>query len=240
MSATRAVLYARFSPRPNAEACESVESQLADLHALCGREGLPIASERWDKELSGGDRERAGLLAAVADCRRGDVLLVRDWSRLGRDTLFVLTIHEELQHRKCALRSMTEGLFSVEGDPAREVLSTVLAAVAKMQRALIRDATSRKMLGHQRNGRLMGSICPYGTMEGEPVDVGAGELQRRLVECPAEAAVIRRIVELHGSGCSLRGICRVLASEGLHSREGNGWKHQVIKAILERAGANGR
>src|SRR5690606_17042920 len=47
---------------------------------------------------------RPGLMRLIADCQRGDVVVTRDQSRLGRDALEVsFVIRELVQDRKCRL-----------------------------------------------------------------------------------------------------------------------------------------
>jgi hypothetical protein len=55
-------LYARFSPRPSPEECDSDEKQLARCRAYCVGHGYTVIAERSDKDLSGGraDNRSAG------------------------------------------------------------------------------------------------------------------------------------------------------------------------------------
>jgi hypothetical protein len=64
----------------------------------------PLGVVHEDRGLSGklGMEKRPGLLAAVADLRRGDVLLVAKRDRLGRDPIVVAMV-ERLVTRKGAL-----------------------------------------------------------------------------------------------------------------------------------------
>lgn len=140
----KAILYARFSPRPNAAECDSCVKQLADLREFCTRMGWHVAGEFSDEDESGEDRERKGLASALAACKRGYVLLVTNWDRLARDTFFNLLVHEDLKKRGCALHSASQGPFSTD-DPTVELLSTIFAAFAKYQRVLGSSAQAVKL-----------------------------------------------------------------------------------------------
>lgn len=223
---TKCLLYARFSPRPSAAECESVENQLLDLRAWCAKHGHVEAGAEWDKDVSGDDRERAGCLAALAKCKRGYLFVVRDWSRLGRDTLFNLWLWEQLKKRGAKLVSATEGEFAVPGDPTSKLLSVILSAVAEWQKEMGRIRTSAGMRRNQANGQRMSKIPPYGQQAGPE---GTWE------PCPEEQAVIPQIVAMRAEGAKLREIGRRLTAEGLHNR-GNGWNHKTLSAILRRAG----
>ena len=49
----RAIIYSRFSPRKNSDACESIESQLDFCRRWCGENNVEIAGEFADRALSG-------------------------------------------------------------------------------------------------------------------------------------------------------------------------------------------
>ena len=222
----KVIAYARFSPRPGAATCESVENQLTDLRAWCERHGHTEAGAEHDKDMSGGDRERAGCLAALDQCKRGYLFVVRDWSRLGRDTLFNLWLFEQLRSRGAQLVSATEGPFAIDDDPNAKLLSVIVSAIAEWQREMGRLRTSAGMRRNQAAGRRMSKIPPYGQQAGPD---GAWE------PCEAEQAVIPQIVAMRAEGAKLREIGRRLTAAGVKNR-GNGWNHTHIAAILRRAG----
>ena len=62
-----AVLYARFSPRPSPDECDSVEKQLERCRAYAAGHGYTVVAEHSDKDLSGGRADnRPGLQDAIA------------------------------------------------------------------------------------------------------------------------------------------------------------------------------
>jgi DNA invertase Pin-like site-specific DNA recombinase len=156
-----AVLYARFSPRPLAQECDSVERQLSDLRSWCeGR--FEIRSEHWDKSLSGNDRDRPGLFDAIRSCQKGDVLLVRDWSRFCRDRTYAAIILEDLAKRAVKVVSITEQGDMPETMESR-LLRNIMLDIDEYKRGLIAAKTRSAMLAHQKSGRVMGGI-PMGYM----------------------------------------------------------------------------
>ena len=236
----KAILYARFSPRPNAAECESVEKQLAELTAWCARHGYTVVASHEDKDLSGGDRERAGCFAALADVKRGYTLLVRDWTRLGRDSLFNLWLAEQCHSKGAELRSAAEGVFDDAGDPNTKLLSSIVSAIGEWHRAMGNIRTSAGMRRNQANGRLQSRIPPYGWREGPPkpgIDAQGRQRSIRTIEPdPAEQVVIREIIAYNATGATLRAIGRELTSRGITNRGGR-WNHETIREILRRAGA---
>jgi len=58
----QAVLYARFSPRPNAEECDSAKKQLERCRPYSEGRGYTVIAEHKDEDLSGARADnRPGL-----------------------------------------------------------------------------------------------------------------------------------------------------------------------------------
>jgi site-specific DNA recombinase len=238
---TTAVIYARFSPRPNATECESVEMQLERCRAYCAGQGYTVAAEHFDKDLSGGRADnRPGLQAALkAACDRKAVLVVYSLSRLARNTKDALALAERLQRSRADLAAVREQIDT--HSPMGRFVFTILAALAELEREQIRDRTSDAMQRHQSTGRRMGRLdrAPYGW---QPDDEGprrtgkdGQERPARLIPDPEEQAIIGRIRKLFAEGMGLRRIARALDQAGLSCR-GRRWHHSTIKTILGRGG----
>jgi DNA invertase Pin-like site-specific DNA recombinase len=102
-----AVLYARFSPRPNPDECDSVDKQLERCRAYCEGHGYTVVAQYHDKDLSGERADnRPGLQKAVtAACERKAVLCVYSLSRLGLNQKVLR--HGPARHRMTARYSTT-------------------------------------------------------------------------------------------------------------------------------------
>ena len=231
------IAYARHSWRPDDS--ESCGNQLADIRSWAQSKGHKIRAEFRDELISGAQRDREGLAAATQAAKRGDLLVVREWGRMARDTLFMLTLDEELSKKGVTLYSLQEGKFSDSNDPMVEVISTFRAALKKEQRLVISMMTSKRMRQHQANGRRMSHQTPYGTAVDDQSppsirSVKAGQPRPGgLTEDQEEAAAVARIRELAACEMGLRPIARVLNQEGYRSR-GAKWRAQTVKRILER------
>lgn len=225
----RAILYARFSPRPNAAECESCEAQLADLRQYCSKRGYEIAGQFEDKALSGGNdwTKRRGMFDAATACQRGDLFVVRAFDRLFRDTEKALVFKSMLAAKGVKVRSITEE-SACDDSPVGNLLRTLFLAVAEYQRAVIRARTRAKMRQYQREGRAMSKDPPYGARI-NPQSPG------RLIVDLNEVQTLETIRRLHHDGKSLRGIARELNEAGIQSR-GDRWTHTTIARILRREG----
>lgn len=223
-----AVLYARFSPRPNAAECESCETQMVDLRAWCQANHYEIAGEFSDHALSGGDdwSSRPGMLDAVTACNRHTVFLVRAYDRLFRDTDKALAFRAMLEAKGVEVRSITEP--GANGDSMNaKLIRFVFLWIAEYQREIIRARTKARMLSHQASGRRMSRKPPWGRRV-DPADPA------RLVRDEEEMRVADMIVDRAACGDSLHSIGRWLQDRGISRRGKSTWPHVIIKRILER------
>lgn len=225
----KVIPYARFSPRPNGEKCESAEEQVEAMQAWAeaGKHEI-VAGPFVDRMISGAAaiEDRPGLLDALNAIKRGQMLLVRRLDRLARSVPVYCAIEQELRQRGSAVVSI-EGEGTFDEGPTATFVMTVLSAAAQLDREITVHRTKIAMARHQRNGRRMSLKAPIGTMI-SPED------PKRLKSDAAEALACARIRVLHYQGCSLRGIAKALDEEGFKPR-GKKWYHNTIKAVLNRS-----
>jgi putative DNA-invertase from lambdoid prophage Rac len=105
--------------------------------------------DRWfaDEATSGviKAKDRKGMSELLSYARQGDTVVVYAIDRLGRDTIDVLETVSLLKEKGAAVVSLREG-FDMS-TPVGEMMLTMLAAVAKLERSNIKD---RQMAGIQR------------------------------------------------------------------------------------------
>lgn len=105
--------------------------------------------DRWfaDEATSGVIKAsaRKGMGELLSYARQGDTIVVYAIDRLGRDTIDVLETVTALKGKGAAVVSLREG-FDMS-TPVGEMMLTMLAAVAKLERVNIKD---RQMAGIQR------------------------------------------------------------------------------------------
>ena len=234
------ILYARYSPRRNEDECESIDAQFDFCRNYCAENNIDIAGEFADRALSGGDEERPELWTAIAALGRGDVLVVYRLDRLAR-SVYLSDIIERAIHAKGAtfLSTVGEGTWSDTDEDF--LIRKILQALAEYERKVIAARTKAAMLRHQANGRLMGSIPPYG-WKIDPKD------PRRIVKNPQERIIINQIKRLHSKGLSLRKIAAELKKLNYKPRKvkkmfknkpvyvKGKWSPQIINNILKREG----
>lgn len=232
----KAILYARFSPRPKADECESCDVQLRDLRRWCREHGITIEAEERDDALSGADAERPGLVRALAAAKRGRVVLCRSFDRISRDSHHLLGVALDLARRGVQLESITQGRYDPNDDEF-ELLFTILAGVAQYQRKKIKRATQAKMLEHQAGGRRMSKQPPFGwELDPDSAPVmrdGVAGAPSGLRKNEKEQAVIARIIKEFDGGAGLPAIVQSLTKAKIPCRAGR-WHASTVRKILLR------
>lgn len=108
----------------------------------------------WDHGISGSTKARPGLDAALGHLRDGDTLTVWKLDRLGRSTAHLVTLVEQFRNEGIGFHSVTDGINTAT--PAGEMLFTIMAAVAQMERSLTIERTRAGLAAAKARGRQGG------------------------------------------------------------------------------------
>jgi len=134
--------YARVSTRT-----QTTDLQLDALRAA-GVDRL------YEDTASGSRQDRPGLVAALAEAQRGDVLVVWKLDRLGRSIRQVIDLVADLEARGVGFRSLTDGIDT--SAPAGRFVLHILAALGEMERALIVERTRAGLAAARERGAKLG------------------------------------------------------------------------------------
>ena len=221
-----AIAYVRVSSDQQADSGAGLAAQRAAIEAFAGRNAMTITATFEDAGISGaaGIEDRPGLMAAVTQLRRGDVLLIAKRDRLGRDQMAVLMIERAVSKRGASIAS-ADGVGNGD-DPGSVFMKQVIDAAAVYERNLIKARTKAAMAAKRAAGHRIGEV-PFGW---QLADDG------RLIEHPAEQNVLALIQECRAAGYSLRQIAAVLMKQGIVTKKGRTtWYAETVKSILDRA-----
>jgi len=216
----RAIIYARFSPRRNADECESCEQQVETCSAYCAEHGYEVAGIYYDRGRSGDDEDRPGLWAAIEALPRGGVLVAHKPDRLARSVYLSEYIRRAVSKRNGSVETVTGS----NGDSAEDVfVRQILQAFAEYEKKVIAARTKAAMRRHQSNGRSMSSNAPYGySISG-----------KRLLEKPSEQQTLTLIQQLAADGDGPSTIATKLNNDRVPSR-GKQWNHKTVARIIGR------
>ena len=173
----KAALYARVSTNHS----QDPETQLLALREYVRARHLEIAREYVDVGISGGKEKRPALDKLMRDARKRhfDAVLVARFDRFARSTRHLVLALEEFNALGIDFISLSESLDT--STPMGKMVYTVIAAVAELERSLIRE---RVVMGINR-ARASG---------------------KRLGRPSGSRADIEKISKLRGRGLSLREI----------------------------------
>lgn len=107
-----------------------------------------------DQGVSGRERTRPGLEAALNQLAPGDVLVVWRLDRLGRSLAHLLTLIDELAARGIGFRSLSESFDA--GTSGGRLVFHLMAALAEFERALIGERTRAGLAAARARGRQLG------------------------------------------------------------------------------------
>lgn len=147
----RVAIYARVSTKD-----QSCELQLRDLRAYCAARGFSDLREYIDIGESGAKDSRPQLneLMAAARKRHFDAVIVWRFDRFARSTKHLLLALEEFRSLGIQFMSYQENIDTCS--PLGQALFTIVAAVAQLERDLIRERVSAGIRNARASGKQLG------------------------------------------------------------------------------------
>lgn len=192
-----AIIFVRVSRKD-----QDYQRQLQDLRAIAASMNLVVVREIAEK-ISGAIRnqQREGIqeLLSLAHQRKIDKVLVQEVSRLGRSTVEVLQVVEELTDLGVSIYVQNFGIETLKQgrngelhrNPVAQFLFTMLAEFARLERETLRERILSGMEEARRKGKKIGR--PEGSQK---------QLQNYLKDYPS---VVRNLKQ----GLSLRQTAKV-------------------------------
>jgi DNA invertase Pin-like site-specific DNA recombinase len=209
-SATKAVLYARFSSE--LQNVRSIDDQFALCRTYAEREGFTVTKTYADRAKTGAslfDRTALFDLMTDAKARHFDVVVVESLDRLSRDQEDLAGLFKRLQFAGIEIRTVNEGT-------ATAIHVGLRGLVGQMFLKDLGDKVRRGHAGRVREGRIPGKVAyGYRAVPGKP-----GERTLH----PEEAATILRIFSEYAGGKSPKAIADDLNAEGILGHRGKPWQ----------------
>lgn len=182
----RCAVYTRKSTEDGLEQeFNSLDAQREAYILSQKHEGWALVPGRYDVGgFSGGNMERAGLKALLADVEAGqvDIIVVYKVDRLTRSLADFARIVERLDAKGASFVSVTQA-FNTTTSMGRLTLN-VLLSFAQFEREVTGERIRDKIAASKRKGLWMGG----------PVPLGYEVIERNLVPVPDEAERVRTIM----------------------------------------------
>lgn len=247
----RAIIYARYSPRPKQRNAagelvdpDALDRQFGLLQAECDKHNLVYAQE-WsfsDADKSGDDADRPGLWAAVSAIRPGDVFMARDVERIARSPMLMAFLEEVIEGSGGEIVTLELGYSATNDQATIRFMRAIIAAVGEFQRWIIAARSKASALREFAAGRWRWSrdTVPYGWRVRDCPE-NEGRKCGVLIE-PVESEQQTILVLQHyyqEEGLSRAKTARMLNQHGHAWREGKPWNSDRVKHVLNRIeGAN--
>ncbi len=231
--------YCRRSKNDEGKQQFSLDVQASGCAEHIARMGLTQQSQidYVDDGRSGDDfLGRPGLRKLLADAKRGDVIVCRDQSRLGRDAIEVtLVIRDLVRDRGCRLFYYTTGQ-EVQFATAIDQATTFIQGTGhQMELEAIRSRTREALRSRVREGRIAGGAC-YGYKLERKGDTSGRRFTIAVVD-DREAPIVERIYRENLMGRGHKQIAHRLNHDGVPApsagRRGSGsWAPGAVRTIL--------
>jgi len=160
---------------------------------------------------------RAGLRQLIMEAQRGDVIVCRDQSRLGRDAIEVtLVVRDLVRDRGCRLFYYVTGQEVQFANAIDQATTFIQGTGHQMELEAIRSRTREALRSRVRDGHIAGGSC-YGYRLERKSD-GSGRKYTLASVNEAEAPIVRRIYDEFLAGRGLKQIAHGLNNEGSRRR----------------------
>jgi len=160
----RGLIFVRVSKRE-----QDYQRQIEDLRTIAKAKGVKIVQEISEK-ISGAkeniDRDGLQELLSLAKSGAIDIVLVQEVSRLGRSTVEVLKVLEELTQLSVSVYVQNFGIETLKKgkrNPIAQFMFTLLAEFARLERETLRERILSGIEEARRKGKKLGR--PDGTKE---------------------------------------------------------------------------
>jgi site-specific DNA recombinase len=179
---------------------------------------------------------RAGLRQLIVDAKRGDIIICRDQSRLGRDAIEVtLVIRDLVRDRGCRLFYYASGQEVQFANAIDQATTFIQGTGHQMELESIRSRTREGLRSRVRQGRIAGGVCFGYTLERKSDGSGRRYTVANVNE--QEALIVQRIYREYLAGRWHKQIAHQLNHEGVPppyaGRRGTGsWAPSTVRAIL--------
>lgn len=221
---------------------ESIINQREFLTRIVLDNGWNLTEEYIDDGYSGTNFERPGFMKMLQDieCKRINMVLTKDLSRLGRD--YIQTGHyleRYFPQHNIRYIAVNDGIDTF-GNSNSNAISPFMSVINDMYARDISNKVRSTMDGKRQNGQFIGSFAPYGYHKNK-CD------KSKLVIDPETAPIVREIFNLYMKGHGYAYIANLLNAQGIISpvvykaktttyknpkNKLGLWTHESIKRIL--------
>lgn len=171
----------------------------------------------------------------LADCKTGDTIFAARLDRMFRSASDALNMVQILHDRGIKLVLFDLGSDPISDSALGQFFFTVVAAVAQLERTMIKERCVNGKKAKQSKGGHVGGCAPFGYRI-----IGQGRAAR-LEEVEAEQQVLAKVRTYlaERAEISIAETCRRLTADGAASRNGKPFVKMQVSRMMERLQQNG-
>lgn len=220
----KVIAYLRVSTHQQMDSNLSFAAQKMECEDYAKKLGATIDMDFRDEALSGALplEKRPGMLNALANLQKGDILIVAKRDRLGRDPLVVAMIESAIV-RKGAKVLSAAGEGTESDDPSSVLMRRMVDAFGEYERLITKARTKAALQAKKLRGERVGYI-PFGHK------LASNGIHLQL--CDREQEILQQIKSLRQSGKSLRAIAKEMNQKGAFNRNASPWNHGSMHRLL--------
>lgn len=207
MSARKAIGYVRVSTGRQGESGLGLDAQRHVIELACEQRGWELVRVVEEVRSGGTGKRRPGLAQAIDAVEQGEaaVLVAAKLDRLARGAVDFATLLDRSEKHGWEL--MIAELALDTTTPMGRFAAQIIAAVAELERAMIRSRTADALAVAKERGTRLGRPERYRISEATKARISALRAERR----------------------SYRAIARALTDEGVPTATGGRWQAETVR-----------
>ena len=175
-------------------------------------------------------RKRPAGSRMLEDIKSGDTVFASKLDRMFRSANDALTMSEIFLEKNIKLVLFDLGSDPINSSGISQFFLTVIAAVAQLERTMIRERLTGGKKAKKEKGGHIGGLVPYGFRK-----VGTGRAAA-LEELPEEKAILDKLTDWfrNRASMSVAEQTRLLTEEGITARNGKPFHPRQVLRLVER------
>jgi len=218
-------IYLRVSTDQQKESGLGIEAQRQKCHKFINDPNAHVL-EFSDQGFSGAlcMEKRPALISAINALEKGDVLLIANRDRIGRDIIVNAMIERAVERKQARLISAS-GDVKDDNDPSSILMKRMIDAFAEYERLIIGLRIKSALQVKKGRGQRVGYI-PYGFKLRED--------KIHLDKDKKEQQILKHIMELRKDCTSYRKIAEELNEKQIYNRDNMNWNHVSIFRVSHK------
>ena len=173
---------------------QSIKHQKDEIQRYCDLNNLSVHESIEIEMSSRKDLRTRRIDELLSKLNEGDILIVTELSRLGRNTGEVINLIDSIIKQGIELRILKQNLFITESNPTSKMMVTMLSMFSEFERDMISQRTKEALRSSKDRGVQLGKT--KGTIQKSQYDVD----KSKILELKGLGLSYKKIVNQIGYG----------------------------------------